>query len=353
MARIHDPATSNPIGYLVSVHFPEYSVYIQDVMTPDRLRNGPRLQPPAELQKAVLAYTSKLKAMSPNEISALVSEAKQISEERRLANLQAEERSRFYHLPQNAADVRHWAKMSYWSPEELCALSLGKDPEIVNWAKISPYKHLSDFVREYERRNTIVTRAKTMGQLWALTPPNLAVAWARRMQFELPADLISEVEELGVQIADWKDFHDARVREISELETALENARSETRMAREEGMERLSSYAQKATNTIDGYKELLEKSRENVSQLLLRTSQLENAQNASPLELGTRARESLLKMILGMAIKKYNFKPAAAKNSATANIATHLREIGMPLDEDTIRNYLTEAKGLLSGDVSD
>ena len=36
-----------------------------------------------------------------------------------------------------------------------------------------------------------------------------------------------------------------------------------------------------------------------------------------------------------------------AKNAAIPSIATHLRELGISLDEDTIRKYLNEAKELL------
>ena len=61
----------------------------------------------------------------------------------------------------------------------------------------------------------------------------------------------------------------------------------------------------------------------------------------------TRERDSLLKLVIGMAIKKYHYKPELGKNSATTNIANDLEELGIGLDQDTVRKYLNEAKGQL------
>jgi hypothetical protein len=69
--------------------------------------------------------------------------------------------------------------------------------------------------------------------------------------------------------------------------------------------------------------------------------------------LGARERESLLRLIVGMAIKGYAYNPKAAKNTATKEIADDLRLLGLALDEDTIRKYLSEAKDHLPGDETE
>lgn len=58
---------------------------------------------------------------------------------------------------------------------------------------------------------------------------------------------------------------------------------------------------------------------------------------------GARERSTLLKLVLGMAIKGYGFDPAAKRNPAIADIAKHLMALGMPVSDDTIRGYLKEA----------
>jgi len=62
--------------------------------------------------------------------------------------------------------------------------------------------------------------------------------------------------------------------------------------------------------------------------------------------LGARERDSLLKMIIGMAVIGYRFDPKA-RSGATKDIADDLHLAGVPLDPDTIRKWLKEAAELL------
>lgn len=63
--------------------------------------------------------------------------------------------------------------------------------------------------------------------------------------------------------------------------------------------------------------------------------------------LSETERTSLLKMILGMAVFKYEYQGDASRNTATGgnrgSIASDLEKIGIVLDSDTIRAYLKEA----------
>lgn len=64
--------------------------------------------------------------------------------------------------------------------------------------------------------------------------------------------------------------------------------------------------------------------------------------------LPTKVRDSMLRMILGMAMKKYEYDPSSKKNTATKKIADDLAEYGLDLNEDTVRKYLNEARDLSS-----
>lgn len=59
---------------------------------------------------------------------------------------------------------------------------------------------------------------------------------------------------------------------------------------------------------------------------------------------------TLLKIILGMAMDKYNYKPTG-RNTATGgnknSISAGLELVGLPVSDDTIREYLKKAKKLL------
>lgn len=59
--------------------------------------------------------------------------------------------------------------------------------------------------------------------------------------------------------------------------------------------------------------------------------------------LSTKEKDTLLKLILGMAIRGYTYDPNHSRNSAIGDITKDLQELGIPLDRDTIRKWLKEA----------
>jgi hypothetical protein len=63
--------------------------------------------------------------------------------------------------------------------------------------------------------------------------------------------------------------------------------------------------------------------------------------------LGTRERESLLKLVIGMAVGKYDFDPMTGRRSIAADIAHDLALAGLPMDEDTVRKYVAAGKDRL------
>ena len=73
-----------------------------------------------------------------------------------------------------------------------------------------------------------------------------------------------------------------------------------------------------------------------------------------PTNLPISERDSLLKMILGMAVSKYNYNPSSTRNIATGDnkgsIAFDLSKHGLNLDSDTIRKFIKEAEEKL-GDL--
>lgn len=63
--------------------------------------------------------------------------------------------------------------------------------------------------------------------------------------------------------------------------------------------------------------------------------------------LGDLERSSLLKLVLGMAISKYDYRPDASRNLATGankgSINADMERLGLPLDPETIRKFINEA----------
>jgi len=56
--------------------------------------------------------------------------------------------------------------------------------------------------------------------------------------------------------------------------------------------------------------------------------------------LNPKERDSLLKMVIGMAVAKYGFDPGAKKNSATTDIRKDLDARGLGIDDGTILKFL-------------
>jgi hypothetical protein len=63
----------------------------------------------------------------------------------------------------------------------------------------------------------------------------------------------------------------------------------------------------------------------------------------------TRERESLLKLVVGLAIKGFDYNPAANKNGAIGQIVASLEGLGLNMSDETVRKYLKEAAALLPG----
>ena len=59
--------------------------------------------------------------------------------------------------------------------------------------------------------------------------------------------------------------------------------------------------------------------------------------------LSTRERETLLKIIIGMAIKGYGFNPTKGRSGAPQYIANDLDLLGIGVSVDTVRKKLDEA----------
>lgn len=75
------------------------------------------------------------------------------------------------------------------------------------------------------------------------------------------------------------------------------------------------------------------------------------AQPSKDKPLSTKERETMLKLIIGMAIDGYGYDLSAAKSPLTGegeeSLHAHLQLCGISVDPDTIRKYLKEAKALL------
>lgn len=60
-------------------------------------------------------------------------------------------------------------------------------------------------------------------------------------------------------------------------------------------------------------------------------------------ELSVKERNTVLKIIIGMAIKGYSYNPNKKRNPTAKEITSDLDLLGLPIDEDTVRRWLKDA----------
>lgn len=203
-------------------------------------------------------------------------------------------------LPSSRQEVYdHWGKAAFWHLDEAAALLHGLDPALVDpsWRPTSRI----DFGlwRQWKALRELLSRAQTARQIDLTLGPGGILAWAKRLDITYPPELEAAVVRHGHRLVDWKIEAESLRAELA----ALKNGTGK--------------------------------------------------QQTAPKEVHARERESLLKLIIGMAIKGYGHDPKAARSPTAKEIAGDLALHGIPLDEDTVRKYLAEAKELLPGDETE
>lgn len=86
------------------------------------------------------------------------------------------------------------------------------------------------------------------------------------------------------------------------------------------------------------------------SQLVIRISAIRDLENSlakktNPVEipLGTRERDTLLKLLIGMAVKGYSYDAGASKSKVPKEISDDLSDLNIGVSDDTVRKYLKQA----------
>jgi hypothetical protein len=210
------------------------------------------------------------------------------------------------------ADFSHWSKAAYWTIPEAVALLFGEDPDRVQrHIKYNRYK-IQTFANNYDMIHDLAKRAVISKQLPALVSPGVFLAWAQRNKIDYPPELERQVLLNGQKISDWQSSYESLRQQYCEKEREIA---------------------------------ILTQCRDD---LVCRVSDLEwQVQQTEPKPLGTRERDSVMKLVIGMAIRGYGYNPLAARNKAIGEICSDLADLGIALDPDTVRKWLQEAAELL------
>jgi len=281
----------------------------------------------------IIAYERLLNTKSNEELAALYElEQRKQQEEIRLA-AEKRERELFYNQPHATATFatyEYYAKLATWTLDEAVTLILGKNPKVVTLERVRQELGLfqvSQFSVIYSDLREMAQRATLVKQLYDPVLPSFFLAWARRKELVIPPELFSLVEKFCSPIADWQDAYEHQKKQLDILLIDRDKL-------------------------ADGAKRLIQERndlREKVAELEAMQAQPQNTNGDEKNSLSDSERHSLLKLVLGMAMDAYKYKPGNARNTATGenkgSIAVALQQIqGLEMDADTIRKYVKEAE---------
>ncbi|MCB1466039.1 MAG: hypothetical protein KDK08_02540 [Rhizobiaceae bacterium] len=302
------PSEFDPIDYLVERKFPLLRVALIPVSISSPSR-PPRIDR-AKIQGEAKKYRTELETLPRDDLKALLKSerAKELAERQEKAA--KEEAARFFNQPYSTGDFEHWSKAQYWSIDEAVALSLGKAPEHVNWSSVSPMVSYSPFANRYQRVRDLALRAVAWQALYDPILPALFLDWTRKNDLPFPEDLASRVTARHGNVVNWRLLYtklkEDSEREIAELRAAVANV-----------ADRPASNEPRATS---------------------------NQSDSG----ATRERESLLKLFIVAAVRKYRFDPHATRSETVSRIKRDVEDCGLSLDDATILKYLRQGAELLS-----
>jgi hypothetical protein len=183
----------------------------------------------------------------------------------------------------------YWGRLPLWTLDEAVALTFGRNPELVTWSSLEGLLQVYPLAVQFNRLRRRVMRAKDAHQLSDPVAPKEYIAWACTNGVVVPRRLREIVDASQGQATDWRALYEAIQLELGAVTREIERLK------------------------------------------------------AADKPLGRNERNTLLKLILGLAIKGYRYDHRAARSPNAKEIADDLADLGLRIDDDTVRKRLKEA----------
>ncbi len=302
---------ADPIEYLMRRKFPEEKGdnFVKDIIRNLSLPSSDHLTRDYNSQEL---YYLELIKKPKMEIQNLVNHEK-LKEEH--------EKGFFFDRPSAEADFQEWYRMPNWSLEEALALSLGKNPKKVNPDSLDNYSNYnnnfnsthksSSLYKEYKLRMETLIRYINSKKISAHPTPLEFINWLQENDFSIPKELEKLVYERWGKPVDLQSQY---------KQLKIENQK---------------------------IKETLEIQEKQLTELLKEKQILNNDINRLSQSFSVRERESMVKLIVVMAVSEYKYNPKAQRNKAVSNILQDFKRLGLSLDRTTILKFLHDGIELL------
>jgi len=158
------------------------------------------------------------------------------------------------------------------------------------------------------------------------------------------------VEKICYQFADDKKVANDSAVKLFHHNGAILKSKDERYYSVESGLKEVDPYAFELNNEFNNKDHRLFYSKKwlpDASVFVVRTQSLqkmhETFSDQSEKPISTTERNSLMRMVIGMAIKGYGYDVQAAKSAIPKQIEDDLAELGIAISDDTVRKYLREA----------
>jgi hypothetical protein len=255
------------------------------------------------------------------------------------------EASRPFNQPYAMADFDYWAKYPYWKVDEGIALLLGRSPVALVWKDVAEYAFSSALIANFARIRELATRAVHWKELYEGNYPGSFLMWAKRKNLPVPQELEEKVAAYGHFVGDWKSLHD-------DLKVQTDKMIGDWRSL----YEKLKAQSEKHQAEVQKrYEGLLAATRTRITdlegQIIALKEQAQQPLGDKP--LGQREADSLRKLVIGLAISGHAYDPSAQRSRVVSEIASDIAQLGIPLDEDTIRKHLRAGVELLPRALDD
>jgi hypothetical protein len=198
------------------------------------------------------------------------------------------------------ADFAYWAKMPLWTESEATNLLLGLNPKFSFIKRSRVYGAAQTRSEEYAGLLHLAEMAREHDNIPYPHTPSRWLDWAKNCDLPIPPALEKEISLRNS--ADASTPGAVRARETSAFLTSA-------------GLTYLDHQPQADAKQKTG--------------------------------IGTRERESMLTLIIAMAVQGYRYDPTAQRSERIKEIVGDIEKCGLSLSDDTVRSYLREAADLL------
>lgn len=223
-------------------------------------------------------------------------------------------------------DYDYWGQFALWEFDQFVALSLGFDPEIVTPQAIKSSRFPEKVRICYQKQFALFDSHRQAARFNNPhnNSPSHWLSWAETNALVCPAPLIAAVLKHGGKMVNWR----------------VESEKLSAELGK--GVEAHKAEVERLQKDVQGVRvENEELCRE--LERLKKDMRIE----ADERELTESERRSVRKIIITMAMRRYQYDPSQPRSDIANKIVSDAAELGLRIDDNTVRDWLRKSATIL------